>query len=57
MKHGRKMVMKNGKTMPMDMDMTMKNGKKCSIAVECTMKEEKDDNEVRRLYGNEWENR
>ncbi len=38
MKDGKMMVMKNGKTMPMDKDMTMKNGTKCMTTGECTMK-------------------
>ena len=38
MKDGKMMVMKNGKTMPMEKDMTMKNGTKCMTNGECTMK-------------------
>ncbi len=41
MKDGKMMVMKGGKTMPMEKDMTMKNGTTCSMAGECTMKDGK----------------
>lgn len=41
MKDGKLMVMKNGKTMPMQKDMTMKNGTKCMTTGECTMKDGK----------------
>jgi hypothetical protein len=38
MKDGNMMVMKNGKTMPMEKDMIMKNGTKCMPNGECVMK-------------------
>ena len=41
MKDGKMMVMKNGKTMPMEKDMVMKNGTKCMANGECTMKDGK----------------
>lgn len=41
MKDGKMMVMKNGKTMPMEKDMMMKNGTKCMTNGECTMKDGK----------------
>lgn len=41
MKGGKMMVMKDGKTMPMEKDMTMKNGTKCMTTGECTMKDGK----------------
>lgn len=41
MKDGKMMVMKNGKTMPMEKDMVMKNGTKCMTNGECTMKDGK----------------
>ena len=41
MKGGKMMVMKDGKTMPMEMDMTMKNGTKCMTTGECIMKDGK----------------
>ena len=39
MKDGKMMVIKDGKTMPMDKDMTMKNGTTCMTNGECTMKD------------------
>ncbi|WP_310554915.1 DUF6799 domain-containing protein [Flavobacterium sp.] len=39
MKDGKMMVMKNGKTMPMNKDMVMKNGTTCMTNGECTMKD------------------
>ena len=39
MKDGKMMVMKNGKTMPMEKDMVMKNGTTCMTNGECTMKD------------------
>ena len=41
MKDGKMMVMKNGKTMPMEKDMVMKNGTKCTTNGECIMKDGK----------------
>ncbi len=41
MMDGKMMVMKNGKTMPMEKDMTMKNGTKCMTTGECIMKDGK----------------
>ena len=41
MKDGKMMVMKNGKTMPMEKDMVMKNGTKCMTNGECMMKDGK----------------
>ena len=41
MKDGKMMVMKDGKTIPMEKDMTMKNGTKCTTTGECTMKDGK----------------
>jgi hypothetical protein len=38
MKDGKMMVMKNGKTMPMEKSMVMKNGTTCMTNGECTMK-------------------
>ena len=38
MKDGKMMVMKNGKTMPMEKDMVMKNGTTCMTNGECKMK-------------------
>jgi hypothetical protein len=40
-KDGKMMVMKDGKTMPMEKDMTMKNGTKCMTTGKCTMKDGK----------------
>ncbi len=39
MKDGKMMVMKGGKTMPMEKDMVMKNGTKCMKDGECIMKD------------------
>ena len=39
MKDGKMMVMKNGKTMPMEKDMIMKNGTTCMVSGECVMKD------------------
>ena len=39
MKDGKMMVMKHGKTMPMEKDMVMKNGTTCMKNGECTMKD------------------
>ena len=39
MKDGKMMVMKEGKTMPMDKMMTMENGTTCMTNGECTMKD------------------
>ena len=39
MKDGKMMVMKDGKTMPMEKDMVMKNGTKCMTNGECIMKD------------------
>lgn len=41
MKDGKMMVMKDGKTMPMDKDMVMKNGTTCMTNGECKMKDGK----------------
>ncbi len=41
MKDGKMMVMKGGKTMPMQKDMVMKNGTKCTTNGECIMKDGK----------------
>jgi len=38
MEDGKMMVIKDGKTMPMEKDMTMKNGTKCMVNGECIMK-------------------
>ncbi|MHA4807853.1 DUF6799 domain-containing protein [Flavitalea flava] len=40
-KDGKMMLMKDGKSMPMDKEMTMKNGTKCMTNGECTMKDGK----------------
>lgn len=39
MKDGKMMVIKDGKTMPMEKNMTMKNGTKCMTNGECKMKD------------------
>ena len=41
MKDGKMMVMKDGKTMPMEKDMVMKNGTTCMTNGECIMKDGK----------------
>jgi hypothetical protein len=41
MKDGKMMVMKDGKTMPMEKDMVMKNGTTCMTNGECKMKDGK----------------
>ena len=41
MKDGKMMVMKNGKTMPMEKDMVMTNGTTCMTNGECIMKDGK----------------
>jgi hypothetical protein len=41
MKDGKMMVMKGGKTMPMEKSMVMKNGTSCMTNGECTMKDGK----------------
>ena len=39
MKNGKMMVMKDGKSMPMNKDMKMKNGTTCMVNGECVMKD------------------
>ena len=41
MKDGKMMVMKDGKTTPMEKDMVLENGTKCMVNGECTMKDGK----------------